>query len=132
MLKFVLSIFHKCIVSLPKRYEHCLFWLLLWASLIAQLVKNLACNAGNPSLFPGLGRSAREGIGYPLQYSGLANSTVHIVHAVANSRTRLSNFHFHFEPHISMNSHPHDIQILFSLSHIHLILKAARITQKGR
>ena len=29
-----------------------------------------ACNAGEPSLIPGLGRSAGEGIGYPLQYSG--------------------------------------------------------------
>ena len=28
-----------------------------------------ACNAGDPSLIPGLGRSAGEGIGYPLQYS---------------------------------------------------------------
>ena len=27
------------------------------------------CNAGNPSLIPGSGRSAGEGIGYPLQYS---------------------------------------------------------------
>ena len=40
-----------------------------WASLIAQLVKNLACNAGDPSSIPGSGRSAGEGIGYPLQYS---------------------------------------------------------------
>ena len=28
-----------------------------------------ACNAGDPSLTPGLGRSAGEGIGYPFQYS---------------------------------------------------------------
>ena len=28
-----------------------------------------ACNAGDPSLIPGLGRSPGEGIGYPLQYS---------------------------------------------------------------
>ena len=27
------------------------------------------CNAGDPGLIPGLGRSAAEGIGYPLQYS---------------------------------------------------------------
>ena len=37
--------------------------------MIAQLVKNLACNAGDPGSIPGLGRSAGEGIGYPLQYS---------------------------------------------------------------
>ena len=28
-----------------------------------------ACNAGDPSLIPGSGRSPGEGIGYPLQYS---------------------------------------------------------------
>ena len=30
--------------------------------------KESAYNAGDPSLIPELGRSAREGIGYPLQY----------------------------------------------------------------
>jgi len=33
------------------------------------LVKNLACNAGDPSSIPGSGRSSGEGIGYPFQYS---------------------------------------------------------------
>ena len=32
-----------------------------------------ACNAGEPGLIPGSGRSAGEGKGYPLQYSGLEN-----------------------------------------------------------
>ena len=36
--------------------------------------KESACNAGDPSSIPGLRRSAGEGIGYPLQYSGLENS----------------------------------------------------------
>ena len=31
--------------------------------------KESACNAGHPGSIPGLGRSAGEGIGYPLQYS---------------------------------------------------------------
>ena len=31
--------------------------------------KESACNAGDPSLIPGSGRSPGEGIGYPLQYS---------------------------------------------------------------
>ena len=35
--------------------------------------KEAACNAGDPSLIPGLARSAGEGNGYPLQYSGLEN-----------------------------------------------------------
>ena len=31
--------------------------------------KESTCNAGDPSLIPGLGRSPGEGISYPLQYS---------------------------------------------------------------
>ena len=31
--------------------------------------KESACNAGDPGLIPGLGRSTREGLGYPHQYS---------------------------------------------------------------
>ena len=30
--------------------------------------KESACNAGNPGSIPGSGRSAGDGIGYPLQY----------------------------------------------------------------
>ena len=40
------------------------------------------------------GRSPGEGIGYPLQYSGLKNCMECIGHGVAKSRTRLSDFHF--------------------------------------
>ena len=32
--------------------------------------KESACNAGDPGLIPGLGRSTGEGKGYPLQYFG--------------------------------------------------------------
>ena len=39
--------------------------------------KEPAFNAGDLGSFPGLGRSPREGIGYPLQYSGLENSMCH-------------------------------------------------------
>ena len=31
--------------------------------------KESTCNSGNPGSIPGLGRSAEERIGYPLQYS---------------------------------------------------------------
>ena len=31
--------------------------------------KESACNAGDPSSIPGSGRSAEEGLGYPLKYS---------------------------------------------------------------
>ena len=37
--------------------------------MIAPVGKESACNAGNPNLIPGLGKSTEEGIGYPLQYS---------------------------------------------------------------
>ena len=94
--------------------------------------KESACNAGDPDLIPGLGKSAGEGIGYPCQYSWASlvaqlvknppamqetrvrslgwegplekrkatlSSPVfwpggdHIVHGVAKSWTRLSDFH---------------------------------------
>ena len=44
-----------------------------WASLVAQLVKKSACNAGEPGFIPGSGRSLGEGNGNPLQYSCLKN-----------------------------------------------------------
>ena len=34
--------------------------------------KESTCNARDPGSIPGLGRSAGEGIGYPLQYSGVS------------------------------------------------------------
>ena len=36
--------------------------------------KETACNAGDPGVIPGLGRSPREENGYSLQYSCLENS----------------------------------------------------------
>ena len=100
-------------------------------SLDSSVDKESACNAGDPSLIPGSGRSTGERIGYPLQYSwaslvaelvknclqcrrprfdpwvgkipwrrerlqysGLENSMDCLVHGVAKSRTRLSDFHF--------------------------------------
>ena len=54
--------------------------------------KESACNSGDSGSIPGLGRSAGEGIGYPLQYSGLENSRYCIVHGVTKGRTRLSHF----------------------------------------
>ena len=104
-----------------------------WASLVAQLIKNLpamqetpvrflgqedplrrdrlptqvflgfpggsadkesTCNAGDLGSVPQFGRSPGEGNGYPLQYSGLENSMDSIVHGIAKSQTRLSDFHF--------------------------------------
>ena len=96
--------------------------------------KELACNARDPGSTPGSGRSAGEGIGYPLQYSWASlvaqlvknlpavretwgqylgwedplekGKATHsnilawripwtVVHVATKSWTRLSNFHFH-------------------------------------
>ena len=55
--------------------------------------EEFACNAGDLGSMPGLGRSPEEGKGYPLSYSGLENAMDCIVHGVAKSWTRLSDFH---------------------------------------
>ena len=44
----------------------CLF---LWGVPGSSAGKESTCNAGDPDLSPGSGRSAGEGIGYALQYS---------------------------------------------------------------
>ena len=58
--------------------------------------KESACNAGDLGSIPWLGRSPGDGKGYPLQYSSLENSMDCIVHGVAKSQTRLSDFHVYF------------------------------------
>ena len=69
----------------------------VWTSLIAQLVKKSTCDAGDPRSIRGLGRSAGEGKGYPLQYPDLENSMHCTVYGITKSRTQLSDFHFtHF------------------------------------
>ena len=58
--------------------------------------KECTCNAGDPGLIPGLGRSPGEGNGNPLQCPCPENSMDRgawqaTVHGVANSETRLSD-----------------------------------------
>ena len=58
--------------------------------------KESACNAGDPGLVPGLGKSLGERNGSPLQYSCLENSMDReawwaTVHGVPKSQTRLNN-----------------------------------------
>ena len=48
-----------------------------------------------------LGRTPGEGKGYPIQHSGLENAMDCIVHGVAKSQTRLSDFHFHFNSFVA-------------------------------
>ena len=56
--------------------------------------KESAYNVGDLGLIPGLGRFSGEGNGYPLQYSGLENSTDSIVYEVTTSQTQLNDFHW--------------------------------------
>ena len=64
--------------------------------------KESACNAGDPGLIPGSGRTSGEGNGNPLQYSCLENpmdggawrATVHGV--VESETTEWLHFHFLF------------------------------------
>ena len=60
---------------------------LILSFLSSSVGKAFACNAGDPGSIPGLGRSTGEGIGYPLQCSGLENSTDCMVHRVTKSWT---------------------------------------------
>ena len=68
--------------------------------------KESACNAGDPSSIPGLGRFTGEGIGSPLQYSGLENSIECIIHGVTKSQTQLSDLSLDFQqiPYSSFNT----------------------------
>ena len=67
----------------------------LRASLVAQLVKNPPAMQETWVRSLGWEDPPGEGKGSPLQYSGLENSMDCIVHGVAKSWTRLSDFHFH-------------------------------------
>ena len=51
---------------------------------------------GDLGSIPVFGRSSGEGKGYLLQHSGLENSMDCIVHGIAKSQTRLSDFDFDF------------------------------------
>ena len=75
----VLSLFHKLLIEVEYA--------------CGSAGKESTCNVGDLGLIPGLGRSPREGKGYPLQYSGPENSMDRIVRGVAKSRTWLSDFH---------------------------------------
>ena len=61
-----------CNSSISVRNLHANNWYFIWIVLgfpNSSVDKESACNAGDPGLIPGSGRSAGEGIGYPLQCS---------------------------------------------------------------
>ena len=68
--------------------------------------KASAYNVGDPGSIPGLGRSPGEENGNLFQYSGLENphgqrSLAGYIPGVQKSRTRQSDFYFHFHSHPS-------------------------------
>ena len=68
------------------------FYMEIRVSLMAQGVKNLSANAGDPGSIPGSGRSPGERNGNPLQYSCLRNAMDREawwtrVHGVTKSQT---------------------------------------------
>ena len=68
-----------------------------WGFLGSSVVKESACQAGDLSLIPGLGRSPGGENGNPVQYSCLGNPMDRgvwraIVHGVTKSQTRLSKW----------------------------------------
>ena len=81
--------------------------------------KESACNVRDLGSIPGLGRSPREGKGYPLQYSGLENSMDCIVHGVAESdttkRLTLSLFYYKTKAKL-MNIYKVYLRASFSVS----------------
>ena len=69
--------------------------------------KESACYTGDLGSIPGLGKSPREGKGYPLWYSGLENFMDCIIHGVAKSQTWVSDFHFTIYLGIRSEVHPY-------------------------
>ena len=64
------------------------------------MIKESTCNAGDPGLILGLGRSPGEGHGNPLQYSCQENSMDRgawqaTVHWITKNQKRLSEKDFH-------------------------------------
>ena len=75
----------RILLSHKKKYEILPFattWIDLGDFLDSSVGKESACNAEDPGSIPGSGRSTGEGIGYPLQYSGLENSVDCTVHGL--------------------------------------------------
>ena len=62
---------------------------ILWGFPDGSVVKESACNSGDPSLIPGSSRFAGEGIGYPLQYSWASFVAQLVKNPFAMQKTRI-------------------------------------------
>ena len=86
-------LFYKQICNLD---SICLGMLFVWASLVAQLVKNPLAMQETWVQSLGWEDSPGEGKGYSLQYSGLENSMNCIVHVIQRVGHNWVTFTFHF------------------------------------
>jgi len=67
------TLFYKDKVVTVDRNSLIVRWgLFLWGFPDSSVGKESTCNAGDPGSIPGSGRSAGEGIGYPLQCSWIS------------------------------------------------------------
>ena len=85
--------------------------------------KESVYNSGDPGLIPELGRSPREGIGYPLLYSCLQKSVDRgaqwaTVPRVVKNQTGLSEWHFHFSEWMPSKQIRRDVSH-YTLTHTH-------------
>ena len=90
------------------------------------VVKNLPANAGNAGWIPGLERSPGKGNVNPTPVFCLENPMDRgawraTVHGITKSRTRLSDFHFHFFTtkatcHYYILTHTHYLHICFTIA----------------
>ena len=93
---------------------------LLWGFPSGSGSKESVCNARDPGLIPGSGRSPEEGNGYPFQYSCLENSTQSLNREeVWGSGAFLVNYIFQifYSPWSCKES---DLTERLTLSHFHL------------
>ena len=89
--------------------------------------KQSACNAGDPGLISGSGRSPREGNGYPLQYSCLAYSMDRgawwaPVHGVAKQSDRTEQLRVCTHTHTHTHIHTFSLVVLSVLCQIFPLL----------
>ena len=88
--------------------------------------KESTCNAGDPGLIPGLGRSPGKGRGYPRQDSGLQNSMDCIAYGVAKRHDRVTfTFHDGCGSRLNATTSTHVVPRFYSTSSQHTSLKSS-------
>ena len=73
----------------PKKKKKIIIIMSKRGFLDSSVGKESTCNAGDPGLFPGSGRSLGEGTGYPLQYSWASLVAQRIKNLLAMQETQV-------------------------------------------